>query len=63
MNKTKQSTNTAMTREQGIELVKTKGYKFIQINKDYDSGCFLEFRSPKGTIQLLSEWDIENGNF
>ena len=52
-----------MTREQGIELVKTKGYKFIQINKDYDSGYFLEFRSPKGTIQLLSEWDIENGNF
>jgi hypothetical protein len=54
---------TQMTREQGIELVEAKGYKFIQINNNYDSCYFLEFLSPKGTIQLLTQWDVENGNF
>ena len=52
-----------MTREQGIQLVESKGYKFKRINKDYDSRYLLEFLSPKGTIQLLSQWDIENNNF
>lgn len=52
-----------MTREQGIELVESKGYKFLRINKDYDSRYYLEFRSLTGTIQLLSQWDIENNNF
>ncbi len=52
-----------MTRGQGIELVEAKGYKFIKINKDYDSRYFLEFRSPNGTIQLFSQWDVENGKF
>ena len=52
-----------MTLNQGIELVESKGYKFIKINKDYDSCYYLEFRSPVGKIQLLSQWDIENNNF
>ena len=51
-----------MTLKQGIELVESKGYKFIQINKNY-SCYYLEFRSPEGRIQLLSQWDIENNNF
>ena len=52
-----------MTLKQGIELVESKGYKFIKINKDYDYCYFLEFRSSDGYIQLFSKWDIENNNF
>ena len=52
-----------MTREQGIALVESKGYKFIKINDNYDSRYYLEFRSPEGRVQLLSQWDIENNNF
>ena len=52
-----------MTLKQGIELVESKGYTFIKINDNYDYCYYLEFRSPEGRIQLLSQWDIENNNF
>ena len=52
-----------MTLKQGIELVESKGYKFIKINDNYDYCYYLEFRSPEGRIQLLSQWDIQNNNF
>jgi hypothetical protein len=52
-----------MTLKQGIELVESKGYTFIKINDNYDYCYYLEFRSPEGWIQLLSQWDIQNNNF